>query len=218
MRGAQVDTEPDWIGNALSRPRFQPYLAAAGNDLAGALRLYWWNVDVSAAFYLPLQCLEVAVRNMMHTRLGERFGCTAWWDVVPLPDNGLRLVAEAKRKLQRRLGNSAGTSDDLVTELSFGFWVSLVSRVHDRTLWVPCLHRAFPGYRGKRALLHRQLLAMVLLRNRIMHHEPIHHRHLEADHDTVYRLLSYVSPGLAGQLGPFDRVPKLLAERPRAER
>ena len=36
--------------------------------------LYAWNTAVSAAFYGPLQGLEVALRNAMHRRLAERLG------------------------------------------------------------------------------------------------------------------------------------------------
>jgi hypothetical protein len=209
-----MSDEPKWIRTALSRARFAPYLAATGGNLAKAIQLYWWNVDVSSAFYPSLHCLEIAVRNSMHTQLGTTFGRVDWWNVASLRDNGLLLVNEATRKVRRRLGYRTGTADDMVTELSFGFWVSLVSRAYHRDLWVPCLCRALPGYRGRRDQLHESLLTVVLLRNRIMHHEPIHHRHLEADHETIYRLLGYVSPDLVTQLAPFDRVPKLLQERP----
>jgi hypothetical protein len=145
-----MDVEPKWIGSALSRARFAPYLAAKGGDLTAAIRLYWWNVEISSAFYPSLHCLEVAIRNAMHARLGAKFRHIDWWNVVPLRDNGRLLVAEAARKVRRR----------------------------------------------------------------IMHHEPIHHRHLKADHDTIYRLLSCVSPDLVAQLTPFDQVSKLLQERP----
>lgn len=209
-----MDVEPKWIDSALSRARFAPYLAAKGGDLTAAIRLYWWNVEISSAFYPSLHCLEVAVRNAMHARLGARFRHVDWWNAVPLRDNGRLLVAEAARKVQRRTGSAPGTADDMVTELSFGFWVSLISRTYHRELWIPCLHKALFGYRGRRADLHESLLTIVFLRNRIMHHEPIHHRHLMADHGTIYRLLSYVSPDLVAQLAPFDRVPKLLQERP----
>jgi hypothetical protein len=206
--------EPEWINSALSQARFAPYLAAKGGDLTAAIRLYWWHVDVSSAFYPSLHCLEVAVRNAMHARLGAKFRHVDWWNVAPLRDNGRFLVDEAARKVRRRLGSVPGIADDMVTELPFGFWVSLVSRTYHRDLWIPCLHKALHGYRGRRDELHERLLTIVLLRNRIMHHEPVHHRHLKADHETIYRLLSYVSPDLVAQLAPFDRVPKLLQERP----
>ncbi|GAA3118713.1 hypothetical protein [Nonomuraea salmonea] len=106
----------------------------------------------------------------------------------------------------------------MVTELSFGFWVSLLSRKYDRHLWVPALHRAFPYYSGSRESLRDNLQAMVFLRNRIMHHEPIHHRHLAADHVKIYTLLGYVEPQFASWLRAFDRVPEVLARRPEGTR
>lgn len=104
--------------------------------------------------------------------------------------------------------------DSVVAELSFGFWVSLLSRRYDRYFWVPALHKAFPGYHGDRESLRDNLQAMLRLRNRIMHHEPIHHRHLEADHAKIYRLLGYIEPEAATWLRKFDRVPDVLAMRP----
>lgn len=93
--------------------------------------------------------------------------------------------------------------------------MSLVSRgaAYDRTLWVPALHRAFPFYKGRRQPLHDNLLAMVLLRNRIMHHEPVHHRDLRADHAKIYRLLGYISPRMVKELEALDRVGEVLRRR-----
>ena len=70
------------------------------------------------------------------------------------------------------------------------------------------LHNAFAGYHGDRETLRDSLQAMLMLRNRIMHHEPIHHRHLEADHAKIYRLLGYIEPEAASWLRGFDRVPR----------
>ena len=205
---------PEWIRDVLSTARFAPYLARTNGDIAAAIRLYWWNVEVSAAFYLPLHCLELGVRNAIHKVLGEWFGHVEWWSVAPLSDSGRRIVSAAVQKVARRVGPQH-VADDVVAELSFGFWVSLISRgaAYDRTLWVPALHRAFPFYRGKRKVLHDNLLTMVLLRNRIMHHEPIHHRDLHADHAKIYHLLGYVSPRMAKELETLDRVGQVLRRR-----
>jgi hypothetical protein len=205
---------PEWIREVLSIPRFAPYLARTNGDLDAAIRLYKWNVEISAAFYTPLHCLELGLRNAMHERLRTRFDRADWWVVAPLSDNGERTVSSAVEKVVGRSGRLY-TADDIVAELSFGFWVSLVSRgaAYDRTLWVPALHRAFPFYRGKRKPLHDNLLAMVLLRNRIMHHEPVHHRDLRADHAKIYRLLGYISPRVVKELETFDRVGEVLRRR-----
>lgn len=205
---------PEWIREVLSIPRFAPYLARTNGDVEAAIRLYWWNVEISAAFYTPLHCLELGLRNAMHAQLYEYFGSEDWWTTAPLNDNGKRIVSAAAQKIIGR-GVRRYCADDVVAELPFGFWVSLVSRgaAYDRTLWVPALHRAFPFYKGRRQLLHDHLQAMVLFRNRIMHYEPVHHRDLRADHAKIYRLLGYVSPQMVKELDALDRVSEVLDRR-----
>ncbi|MGZ0150764.1 hypothetical protein ACXJJ3_27140 [Kribbella sp. WER1] len=207
-----MSAEPDWIREVLSSARFDPYLIKTSGDLTAAINLYWWNVQASAAFYTPLHCLEMALRNAMHHQLTTAFGRPDWWHVAPLNGNGVRLINDANRKLARRA--VACTADDVVTELTFGFWASLISNEYDRPLWVPCLYKAFPAYRGTRRDLHRQVRTTLLFRNRIMHHEPIHHRHLEADHQTILRLLGSISPTMVQQLKPHDQVEAILGGRP----
>ena len=92
--------------------------------------------------------------------------------------------------------------------------MSLLSRRYDRHLWVPALYRSFPHYHDRREPLRDNLETMVLLRNRVMHHEPIHHRDLAADHAKVYRLIGYMEPEILGWLRTFDRVPDMLGQRP----
>jgi hypothetical protein len=50
---------------AMSTPRFGTYLQAAGTE-ERALQLYKWSTAVAAAFYAPLQTLEVTMRNAIH--------------------------------------------------------------------------------------------------------------------------------------------------------
>ncbi|WP_326825191.1 hypothetical protein [Streptosporangium sp. NBC_01756] len=208
---------PEWFRRMFSAPRFAPYRNASGGDDARALELYRWNIEVSEAFYCPLHCLEVSLRNSQHTHLSAMFGRADWWVVAPLRKHEMTKIAQAERNLRDK-GASVPTADDVVAELSFGFWVSLLSRSYDRYLWVPVLHRAFPRYSGRREALRDNLQAMVLLRNRVMHHEPIHHRRLEADHMKIYRLLGYLEPAVVDWLRDFDRVPEVLSRRPGGKR
>ncbi|KOW00072.1 hypothetical protein ADK65_16470 [Streptomyces sp. NRRL B-1140] len=190
------------------------YLTAADGDTAVAMRLYWWNVAASAALYGPLHCLEVTIRNALHDELTRFHRRPDWWSCAPLSRNGLRLVDEAREKCERNAVAQASV-DGIVAELSFGFWISLVSgaRGYDRGFWVPATHKAFPHYRGRRADLHDALISLVRFRNRIMHHEPIFHRHLAADHAKIYRVLGYLSPELATEAQVMDRFPAVLAGR-----
>ncbi|MBA8946131.1 hypothetical protein ACWDY7_31800 [Streptomyces calvus] len=204
---------PVWMLRDLSLPRLRRYIRAAHGDAQAAERLYWWNVEVSAALFGSLHCLELALRNALHNALARYHGRPDWWAVAPLNERGHKLVDDARRSCGRRLRRI--TPDDVVAELSFGFWVSLLSHGsgYDRHFWVPVLHSAFPYYRGRRDRLYRELSSLVLLRNRVMHHEPVHHRHLSADHDTICRVLGYLSPELAKESQMMDRFPEVLASR-----
>jgi hypothetical protein len=211
-----VDAEPAWIRDALSPERFAPYLAATGGDAAAAMALYRWNVEVSGAFYTPLECLEVTLRNAVHRHLAQRFDRPDWWVSAPLNGRSRRIVAATRAKLATR--GRPPTDGDMVAGLSLGFWVALVSGAYHRTLWERGLHRAFPFYRGPRRRLHDDLQTMLLFRNRIMHYEPIHHRHLEADHGTLLRIVGCISQHGVEQLKNDDPVPAALGRRPDAKR
>lgn len=205
-----ADDSDTWIGQALSEARFASYLAESG-DVAAAWRLYLWNIGISMAFYPLLHFVEITLRNALHRELGGRFGRTDWWSVAPLNEHGQLLVKQAQEKVSA-LG-SPKNADDMVAKLTFGFWVSLVSHTYDRPLWVPALHRAFPYYHGRRDALHAELKEVLRLRNRVMHHEPIHQCDLQADHATIYRLFDHMSSGLAAAVRPVDQVPHVLRLR-----
>ncbi|MES0837617.1 MULTISPECIES: hypothetical protein [Nocardiopsidaceae] len=202
------DDMPEWMYTVYSRPRLAPYITACDGDSTRAAHLYHWNVAVSAAFYRPLHVLELALRNSMHDRLCDRFGRADWWHAAPLHRKGVQLVAQARDTCLRR--GSPASPDDIVTELSFGFWSFLLVSRYDRSLWRTALHSAFPFYGGPREDLRRQVDYLRTFRNRIMHHEPIHHRHLEADHSTIYRVLSWINPEAAGGIRHMDQVPEVL--------
>jgi hypothetical protein len=206
-----ADDNDDWIGKALSGARFASYLDECGGDAAAALRVYMWNIDLSAAFYPLLHFVEITLRNALHRELSARFGRADWWSVAPLTEHGQRLVKQAQEKVSAP--RSPQHPDELVTNLTFGFWVSLVSQTYDRALWVPALHRAFPHYRGRRDALHAELKEVLWLRNRVMHHEPIHRRDLKADHAMIYRLLEHMSSSLAAAVRLVDQVPHVLELR-----
>jgi len=203
-----------WILSALSPPRFASYVRSAEGDADAALRLYMWNIQVSAAFYGPLHFLEITLRNALREQLRAYHHRSDWWKIAPLNGEGLRKVAAAEGKLLNR-GAASCAPDDVVAELTFGFWVSLLGRgaAYDRTLWVPAIHKAFPHYSGKRRPLHDSFLAMLLLRNRIMHYESIHHRDLAADRQKIHRLIGHMSGEVLAEVQGLDRVPEVLALR-----
>ena len=51
------------LESVLSTRRFGTYLTYMDNDRDNAIRLYCWNAEVSAAFYILLHYCELAIRN-----------------------------------------------------------------------------------------------------------------------------------------------------------
>jgi hypothetical protein len=211
------DEEAIGLREVMSPERLAPYQQACRGDLIEALRLYAWNVEISAAFHGPLGCLEVALRNAMHRQLALHFVRDDWWSApqVSLHWVAQRKIEEARQEISRR--HRVVTPGRMVAELSLGFWVSLLGSGvdYETRLWRPALHHAFPGYHGRRTPLHREFDYMRSFRNRIAHHEPIYRRHLEADHKTLLELIGYLSTDLAAWVRRHDRVPAVLSCRDR---
>lgn len=85
-----------------SPERMATYISAAQGDREKAIRLYTWNTAVSAAFYGPLQGLEVVLRNAMHRSLSAVYDAD-WYDnpKLGLDAGALNRVAAAKADLRR---------------------------------------------------------------------------------------------------------------------
>ncbi|VEE53934.1 hypothetical protein [Stenotrophomonas maltophilia] len=64
----------DRFEEALSLERFGRYLDWAGGDRSRAIALYGCNTHLSESLYAPLQTLEVALRNRIHTVLTQAKG------------------------------------------------------------------------------------------------------------------------------------------------
>ena len=210
----------DELEASLSHERLGTYLNATGGDRTGAIKLYTWNTAISAAFYGPLQGLEVTLRNALHRRLAERYG-EAWYDN---PDAGLdrgavERIGNARMELARD-GRGDGPPR-MVAALSFGFWVSLLGSGgrmdarrkanYEMTLWRPALRGAF-AHRATltRKEAHRPLNALRTLRNRIAHHEPVFARNLARDHVRIVEVLGWMTPGTRKWVEYHSRVPAVL--------
>jgi hypothetical protein len=202
---------------SLSPERFTTYVQAAGGDKEQALRLYVWNAMISAAFYTPLQGLEVALRNAIHRELSRAYGIQ-WYDqpTLGLAPAALRQVSDAKDTLQK--SRKPLDPPRIVAELSWGFWVSLLGRGprgrYETTLWRPALYRAFPHVRSLRKHVHAPRDYLRVFRNRIAHHEPIFARHLAADYASIIKVITWICPDTAAWIDHHNVVQATLAERP----
>jgi len=197
---------------ALSPQRLSTYISATRGDKERALNLYVWNSRISAAFYTPLQGLEVALRNAMHNVLCGFFKREDWYEVAPLDGKGQQNVLKAKETVQRL--HRDVNPPHVVAELSFGFWLALLGSRYHPTLWVQALHRAFPNAARGRADIVRPLDHLRVLRNRVAHHEPVFSRHLELDYRSILDALGWICTDTQQWIAEQSSVLEVLQQKP----
>ena len=205
------------IRGLVTAQRLSSYLAET-SDLAAALALYEWNSQAAAAVLEITGTVEVLVRNSMHAALTnwavER-GQSTWLDIAPLDELGRRDVVKAVARSRWVLGMDVGK---VVAELPFGFWRYLVASRYHASLWVPCLHLAFPqgesDIRQRRTDVENDLKSLHWLRNRAAHHEPIHRRALARDEQMALRLLATVDALGADWAASCSRLQAIESQRP----
>lgn len=193
-----------------------------GGDLERAIALYTWNAELAGAFFEDLGYLEVVLRNALHEQLSAWHSANGrageWYD-DPLGLLGqLRLNDIAKAKDQIAKNNQAVTPGKVVSELTLGFWRFLLDSRYQTTLWAQALQFGFPYLTPKdRRLVSGPVNALVRLRNRIAHHEPIHdvtRNDLKARHKELVGVVTFVDEPVGAWLASRSRVPAILGNRP----
>ena len=237
MTGHVAAALPDgpWIEDWLSPARLSRYLAATSGDRARAIALYEWNTQVSAALHHDLAHVEVALRNAYDAAASAHWAGSGHW----LLNGSAQVFAPVVRtkhtyrggkrvnyqvdinqkprdviaRAIRDAGGGVATAGKVVAELNFGFWRYLSSSAHEKTLWVPLLHHAFPNATS-RADVDSKIGGLHTLRNRVAHHEPLLRENLIARHADLVTIASRLHAQLASYLAMTSRVPALLVSRP----
>lgn len=200
----------------ISKERLGTYFQAAAFDVDRALRLYVWNMKLSAAF-LPLLCsAEICLRNLVSARLAAAFEPVWWRDpafLLLLGGKGKGIVKRAEGKIIKH-GNVV-TSGRITAELSFGFWEGMLLEKYQAPLWAP-LHPHFPDIPDQvdQAELHTKCGVVRELRNRISHHEPIFRRNISQDYSDCLTLIKWLSPEKAAWIKPHCQVASLIRQKP----
>ncbi|GBQ28252.1 hypothetical protein AA12717_2906 [Gluconacetobacter sacchari DSM 12717] len=201
-------TEVAEMEDALSLERFARYVAWADGDRTRALELYALNTQLSEALYTPLQVLELALRNRVHTIMSATYG-ERWFDA-----DGLLQAPHQREQVQGALAELAKDKKEplpgrVVAALTFSFWTAMVSPVYEN-LWRSSLSAIAAKPDGKRLgrkQFSRPLTPIRLLRNRIAHHEPILHWDLRKHHATMLEMTAWLSPPAARWCVRVDRFP-----------
>lgn len=215
-----TDTVLRRLEASLSEDRLATYRRETHNDMEKAVRLYTWNTAISAAFYAPLQGLEVTLRNALHVQLTQAYG-PSWYDnpATHLSNVGKQHIERARKDLLR--DRKPDDAPHIVAALSFGFWERLLSHGprgknnYEIALWRPALHKAFPHAKPRRRqTVHRPIMELRNLRNRIAHHEPVFRRNLRSDYDDILGVLGWICPATSSWIKHHNAVEIVLERRP----
>ncbi|WP_207795490.1 Abi family protein [Cryobacterium zongtaii] len=222
-----------WIEEWLSAGRFSTYLLAAGGSRTRALELYEWNAKLSAAFLHDLSHLEVGLRNACDRQIAAATlpGDAHWTDpatlltLFPIVMRKDRVTGRmrdvnkiARGNVERARISAAATPSTpplpgkVVAELMFGFWTYLFADAHEKTIWVPYLHKAFPPGTDRNSL-NDALAALRDFRNRVAHHENILSGS-ESERRRIVYVIRLLSADALAHVKANSEVSAILADRP----
>lgn len=196
-----------WISNA----RLEAHRPADGDDRS-MICTYLYNMMLCEALYVPLGFLEVALRNSIHAALTELYGSSSWFLLTGLLESrDAQEVAKVTSRIVRQ--HKEATVDRIVSELNFGFWVSLLSGPYDAKLWRPSNSRALktsfpriPKRLRRRHIIYKRYNHLRELRNRVFHHETIWSRvTLSNDYLQLREAIGWISPAMADVCRISDR-------------
>jgi Abi-like protein len=158
---------------SISRERLTTYLSVCSGE-RDALTLYECNAQLSKHIYDLVGGFEVALRNRVSSSIIDHYQREDWYRsrifLMLLAKERRQNIAEVRKRL--KIDKRQERSGRVVAGLTFHFWVSLHENKYRDSIWTPHLHRVWPkGENLKR--VHKDLLKIRDLRNRIAHHEPI---------------------------------------------
>lgn len=182
----------------LSDERFGRYVRIAGSDPDKAVEMYTANARLAQAFYIPLQGLEVTLRNSIHDVMKKDL--TGYWfdrpNLIRL-GNQLESIVDAKKRIfEEKRGDDFPLNEGrVVAGLSFGFWTSLFDSQYE-DIWRTHLHKIVVGKNKgiTRKTFSGRLHLIRKIRNRIAHHECIIEGDIEKIYNDILELTGYLSP------------------------
>jgi hypothetical protein len=204
------------IGRTFSPARLQLYLNACGFKKDVALNLYLWNIRVSQSFYFPIQTLEISLRNTTHLILQELWE-SDWHLSLEfrkiLTKERIGNLEEVKARIEKR--SLPFTVDQVIATMSFSFWVFLLDRRYNPTIWSTHLRRAFPMLPRRKERQYDALNRVLALRNAISHHEALIGANLMRDYEDILNLLGWICPRTKEWMVQHSSVLATLQQRPK---
>lgn len=214
----------------VSKDRLDSYKLLESDSYELLLARYIFNIKISEAFYPILSALEIALRNNIYNAVCNIKGKNWLMNEINsqsiLSINERNLLIESYNKLSKKHYGKTITESGLIAELTFGFWVNLCKKSYKNSLWdkQSFFENVFPDFDNyftsptwdKTKVIFPELKNILILRNRIFHHEIIinNKNGIENMYDKVERVLYSLSTDYADLFKGSFRFKEIIKQKP----
>ncbi len=163
---------------------------------------YISNLKFAKSLYLPLSIIEVSLKNSIDNYLINKIGNDWLFDTsfvqpqLQYKINNAIKILEQNNKIYSK--NKSLTHNNLMSELSFGFWIMLLKKPYQQYLRYTDLKKIFPNLPSSkekklnRHFIFTKLNKIRLFRNKVFHHDKIIDKEEYYNIlDEIYEVLSY---------------------------
>ena len=207
-------------------PRMNSYLQTSLGNYEEAVELYRWNSEFASALWEAIASVEVALRNLLDQKMTQHQHVlhrdTHWIFDAQCELGRQRIAGEAlsqpfkeKADAMRRVNKNRKplTPDQIISELSFGFWHQLISK-RQLFLW-PELASGFSNAPSRDQGYISNLTKEVRdLRNRIGHHHPLSNQSIKFGQQYIMQLANSIDQELVNWIKTGSRINQLIENYP----
>lgn len=205
----------DILNSIFSKARITPYLKD-GDSAEDVLANYHTNIILSEAMVPTLHYFEICLRNRIDQIL-KHYYSPNWLFNPPhqlmISDQDLKKIDVIASKLGRENKRSP-LHDDIVAQMTFGFWCSFFHRKYDPSIWhckdaIKIIFPNLPRINRKRAYVEAKIFKIKEIRNCIAHHEPVWNLKVSIlnAHTMCHELILAMSKDAYIMLKAIDRFP-----------
>ena len=157
---------------------------------------YIENLKLSNKFYIPLSIVEISLRNSLNSFFIERIGKDWIFDKTFIKPQLQSKIDTSIKILKQQ--NKVITQDNIIAELSFGFWIMLLKKPFQEYLRYKDLKEIFPNIiiekdiKVNRHYIFTKLNKIRLFRNKVFHFDKIINKseYINIKND-IYLILQY---------------------------
>jgi hypothetical protein len=160
----------------LNKNSIEKYISYSRLNAYKSIEEYKQNILYSQEYYILLCILEISLRNSINYYFKFKFG-NDWNNHKFLHYDSLAKIKEVQKRII--LSKKELTHEQIISELSFGFWSSLFRKSYTNKMRLTDLKYIFPNLPFKkdklvtRDYINKKLNHIRKFRNRIFHYEKI---------------------------------------------